>query len=134
MWVEMIATVEDAKRALGERGFRPMFLDSMGDMPPMALFTYAWDLPFMETIVVRAEEDATSYRSRREGFADPFSPRNIVWHHTGTFVEAVAELFDLPRPGERGAPERIVAAPSVLWTPGHEKRGTIEPLKTLFGI
>lgn len=111
-----------------------MFLDGFGAIQPMALFTYAWELPFVEAVVVYDEDDAISYRSRDAIHLDLFAPRNVVWRHPGTFVGAVAELLALPHPGSSEAPSRVITVPSSLWVPRQQNQNTIETLRTRFKI
>jgi hypothetical protein len=130
----MIETAEEAKQALISRGFRWMILDGYGDVPSMAMFTYAWDAPFMDAVVVHGEDDTISYRSKLEAYTDPFMPRNVVWHCRGSFVEAVAGLFGLSQPGEQEESNAVVEPPNVLWVPEGKKRYTLEELRKFLGI
>jgi hypothetical protein len=87
-------------------------------MPPSVLFLYGWDLPFIDAVTVRGEDNATAYRSRSDdNESDIFAPGNIVWKLDGSVVEAVDELLRLARPGETGAPTLIIPTPSSLWVP-----------------
>lgn len=130
----MIATAEEARQALNLRGFRWVVLDGYGDVPSMAMFTYAWDAPFMDAVIVHSDDDTISYRSKLEAYTDPFMPRNVVWHLRGTFVEAVAGLFELPQPGEQEQSSVVVEPPNVLWVPKGKKRYTLEELRKFLSI
>jgi hypothetical protein len=111
-----------------------MVLDGCGDMPSMAMSTYAWDVPIMDAVVVHSDDDTISYRSKLEEYADPFMPRNVVWHHRGTFVEAVGELLGLSQPGEQEESSAVVEPPNVLWVPEGKKRYNLEELRMFLGI
>jgi hypothetical protein len=130
----VIETTNEARQALALRGFRWMVLDGNGDVPSMAMSTYAWDVPFMDAVVVHSDDDTITYRSKLESYADPFMPRNVVWHRRGTFVEAVAELVKLSPPGEREESSAVVEPPNVLWVPDGKKRYNLEELREFLGI
>jgi len=130
----VIETTKEASQELALRGFRWMVLDGYGVVPPMAISTYAWDVSFMDVVVVHGDDDAISYRSKLDPYADPFMPRNVVWHHRGTFVEAVAELLELSRPIEQEEPSVVGEPPNLLWIPDGKKRYTLEELRRFLGI
>jgi len=125
----VIETTKEAREALALRGFRWMVLDGYGDVPSMAMSTYAWDAPFMDSVVVHSDDDTISYRSKREAYTDPFMPRNVVWYCRGTFVDAVTRLVELSPPGEQEESNAVVEPPNVLWVPDGKKRYNLEELR-----
>ncbi|SDC72689.1 hypothetical protein SAMN05216174_1043 [Actinokineospora iranica] len=95
---------DDALNALVARGFRCLRSDDS------LVFTFAWEEPFIDVVHVRAEDDVTAVRSAADG-GNPnlFALENVVWSACGRgLVEVVTELFEVPNPGEPGAPSRRV--------------------------
>lgn len=105
---------DDALAALAQRGFRSVVAPDRS-----VLLTFAWEAPYTDVVHIRAEDDATGVRSS-DDYAGPnlFDPDGVVWKAEGGFVEVATHLLALPAPGEPGAPTRVVATPSRLWTPG----------------
>ncbi|MCP3799728.1 hypothetical protein NLX83_10705 [Allokutzneria sp. A3M-2-11 16] len=93
----------------------------------MMAFTYGYDDPYIDVVLLRDEVDSSAYRSRideNDYNFNPFAPKNLVWALGGAFGDVVGELLALPRPGEPGAPSLLIATPSSLWLPpgAHEGR------------
>jgi hypothetical protein len=113
-----VTTVDQALRLLVSHGFRAMQLGAAdpGDGP--LVFSFGWDLPFMDVVTVRAEKDATAHRERLDDELDLFGRKNVVWSLDGSFVEVVFELvLELPKPGTPGAPTLIRRTPASLLIP-----------------
>jgi hypothetical protein len=93
----------------------------------MMAFTFGYDDPYMDVVLLRGELDSSAYRSRIDENDYDFNflaPNNLVWTIDGAFGDVVGELLSLPRPGEPGAPSLLIAPPSSLWLPSgtHEGR------------
>jgi hypothetical protein len=122
-----MSTSEEALFALRKRKFRPL------QLPKMMAFTYGYDGPFMDVVLLRGEFDASAFRSWVDEsdykFA-PFSPKNVVWALDGNFGDVVGELLGLPSPGESRVPSLIISTPSSLWIPpicgGSDVRSVLE--------
>jgi hypothetical protein len=122
-----VNTVDDALRALVDRGFRylraPGYGTSAAQVDFTLLYVLGWEAPYLDAVHVRAEEDATAIRVRSDGpDLDLFALGNTVWAHEGGFVEAVAALLALPPPDARGAPTLLRRPPSRLVAPGDGER------------
>jgi hypothetical protein len=112
-------SAEVALKSLTARGFRTIPMLDSEEMPPIVLFIFAWDEPFIDAVILRGEDDAAAYRSKDVGLGEVnlFAPKNVVWFHEGATAEVVDELFKIPQPGERGAPMLVIPTPSSLWLP-----------------
>lgn len=114
----VVTTVDQALGLLVSHGFCAMRLGAAdpGDGP--LVFSFGWDLPFMDVVTVRAEKDATAHRERLDDELDLFGRKNVVWSLDGSFVEVVFELvLELPKPGTPGAPTLIRRTPASLLIP-----------------
>ena len=124
-----MTAVDDALRKLGNK-FCVIDLVGIPHMPSALLFTYCYELPFMDAVMLRGEDDSTAYRSRIDDDAvGVFPPGNVVWALAGPLVEVVDELFRLPEPGMHGAPSLVIRAPSSIWVPPGVKIGAGPPAK-----
>lgn len=65
----------------------------------------------IETVLISGEHDALAARCRDEDHP------TVVWHQAGSTADVIAELLDLPAPGNRGAPTLARRAPAELWLP-----------------
>ncbi len=65
----------------------------------------------IETVLIHDEHDALAARCRDDERAA------VVWHQAGSTADVIAELLDLPAPGNRGAPDLGRRPPSELWLP-----------------
>jgi hypothetical protein len=126
-----VNTVDDALRALVDRGFRYLRAPGHGTGDTQVDFTLlyvlGWEAPYIDALHVRAEDDATAIRVRSdETNLDLFALGNTVWAHEGGFIETVAALLALPPPDTRGAPTLLRRPPSRLIAPGDGTPRTAE--------
>lgn len=116
-------TVDDALRALVDRGFRYLRAPGYGTgdvrVDFTLLYVLGWEAPYIDAVHVRAEDDVTAIRVRSDSAnLDLFALGNTVWAHEGDFVETVAALLTLPAPNAKGAPTLLRRPPSRLVAPG----------------
>ncbi|GLZ30117.1 hypothetical protein Lesp02_23070 [Lentzea sp. NBRC 105346] len=70
-----------------------------------------------ETIIVRSEEDVTVARLRNDDFLEPRRsgmPQVVLWEYTGTLVDALQELRELPGHDHPAAPKLLRPASSMF--------------------
>jgi hypothetical protein len=117
----MIATLDDVLDKL-RRDFRAIDLRGLPRIPPAMLYTRALDDLYMESVLVRSEDDATAYRTRMdESDASIYGTGGLVWACEGKLVDVFGQLLELPDPGLPNAPRLVVPAPGTLWLPGGSK-------------
>lgn len=105
-------TADDALQALVRRGFRSI------PIPDRLVHSFGWDAPYTDVVQIWGENDAIAVRSSNDAArSNMFATHAVVWKVEGGLMEVVADLLELPAPGEPGAPVRLIRVPSRLWTP-----------------
>ncbi|GAA1029793.1 MULTISPECIES: hypothetical protein [Amycolatopsis] len=98
--------------------FRAISLMDLPHIPPAMLYTRALDDLYMESVLVRAEDDSTAYRIRvDESDASVYGTGGLVWASEGSLVDVFGELMSLPHPSSPNAPRLVIPKPSSLWLP-----------------
>lgn len=110
-------------------------LRAASNMPPALLYTFGYELPFLDTVLVRGEDDAAAFRSRiDDDNVNAFPPGNLVWASVGMFVDVVEDLFALPEPGTLRAPSLVIPTPSALWVPGNSISCSLDSRSIVLGL
>lgn len=111
-------TSDDALKELVVRDFHPIPIAGSEVQPECILYTRAYDEPFMDEVIIRGEDDATSCRRLFKDGVDLSERRDVVWLQDGSVAEVVDKVvFHLPHPARPGAPTRVITAPGNLWLP-----------------
>ena len=114
----VMTTVDEALGKLVANQFRPIDLSAVVGMPQAMLFVFAHDEPYMDSVMVRSEDEAAAYRRLMdESDASIYGTGNLVWYAEGAFVDVVEELVNLPHPRLPVAPRLVISTPSSLWLP-----------------
>lgn len=82
--------------------------------PELVVLLHPYPDGSVDTLSVRGESDALVERTNYEG--------NPVKHETGTLLDMIAVLREMPAPGEPGAPTLVVA----------KRREPLDPRKPLW--
>ena len=117
----MIASVDDVLAKL-RRDFRAIDLRGLPQIPPAILYTRGLDDLYMESVLVRSEDDATAYRTRTdESDASIYGTGGLVWSSDGRLIDVFGQLLELPHPSLPNAPRIVIPTPSALWLPGSSR-------------
>jgi hypothetical protein len=74
-----------------------------------------WPHGWRDCIRVKDETDALGLRMHIA--ADQHTADEIVWERDGTLEDVVTELFAMPAPEDRNAPNLVIGSAPQLWTP-----------------
>ena len=86
---------------------------------------YKWDGGYADIILLRAANDAVSYRVRTDTTHDIFAPTTVTWYYVGEAAWAVRAALNLDPPGRLLAYEH--AAPFVGIPLDQRRPVTIRP-------
>ncbi|WP_233576080.1 hypothetical protein [Saccharopolyspora rhizosphaerae] len=93
------------------------------DAPHAVSVVHRWTT-CADVLVLRAEDDATAYRTPLRPDADLFAPTTVSWHYHATAEWTVRAVLDLAEPGTPGSPMAVLTPPPDCGVPAGLRRTT----------
>lgn len=95
--------------------------------PQLVAHVFQWPT-CADVVILRAEDDATAYRTPTLADTDVFAPKVVSWHYHSTAAWTLRALLTLPQPGDPDAPIAVLSPDPLCGLPANVGRPiTIRP-------